>query len=99
MATKNLSKEEIIHLGKLAALKLSEAEIKKYQEQLAKTLDYVKNLNELDTNKISTTQYNTSVKNVNFEDGEKNEKGLTQEQALKNSVKNKSGYFIVKKIM
>jgi len=99
MATKNLSREEIIHLGKLADLKLSDKEIKKYQEQLAKTLDYVKNLNELDTTKVSTTQYNTSVKNINFEDGIKNEKGLTQEEALKNSSKSKKGYFFVKKIM
>lgn len=99
MSAKKLFREEIIHLGKLADLKLTDQEVKKYQAQLTQTLDYVKNLNELDTSKVLTTQYNTSVKNVSFDDGIRNEKGLTQEQALKNSLKNKKGHFVVKKIM
>jgi len=99
MSAKKLSREEIVHLGKLADLKLTDQEVKKYQAQLAQTLDYVKNLNELDTGKVLTTQYNTSAKNVSFDDGIRNEKGLTQEQALKNSLKNKKGHFVVKKIM
>lgn len=85
MSTKNmLSKDEVLHLSKLANLTLSDAEIKKYGSQLAETIDYVKNLDELKTEKVTPTNSVVNLSNVSFEDGSENTRGLSQQEALSN---------------
>lgn len=96
---KELSKDEIIHLAKLANLHLSEEEIKKYQQQLTETLDYVKNLDELKTEKVIPTPHTINLTNVEFKDGKKDVRRLDQNQTLANSKNKKNGYFMVKRIM
>ncbi len=99
MKTNLLSEEEIIHLAKLANLHLSDAEIEKYGKQLSETVDYVKNLEELDTTKVPPTNQTTNLENVTFSDGEADERQLSQEEALSGTKQKKNGYFMVKRIM
>jgi len=99
MAKITLKKDEIIHLGKLASMSLTDKEIKRFQKQLAETLDYVKNLQELNTDKVKPTDHTVESKNVFFEDGKENSRALTQEEALKNSKNKKNNYFVVKRIL
>lgn len=100
MATENkLTKEEILHLAHLARLSLSEEEISKYQEQLGQTIEYVKNLDELDTSKTTATNSVVPLKNVTFEDGEKSTNSLTQKEVLANSKNTKGSEFTVDRIM
>lgn len=94
-----LSKEEILHLAKLAKLQLTDEEIVKYQNQLAETIDYIKNLDELDTKDVKSTNSVVDLKNVMFEDGAKNEKGLNVKEAISNAKKVKDGMFQVDRIM
>ena len=94
-----LSKEEILHLAHLARLFLSEDEIKKFAEQFGETIDYIKNLDELETKDVSATNSVVDLKNVTYEDGEKNEIGLTIEEALQNAKKTKKNEFVVDRIM
>ena len=94
-----LSKEEILHLAKLAKLQLTEDEITKYQSQLGETIDYIKNLDELDTKDVEPTNSVVDLKNVMFEDGAKNEKGLNVKEAISNAKKVKDGMFQVDRIM
>ncbi|MDD4996279.1 MAG: Asp-tRNA(Asn)/Glu-tRNA(Gln) amidotransferase subunit GatC [Patescibacteria group bacterium] len=47
-----ISKEEVQHIAKLVRLRLSEAEIKKYQKQLGEILDYVSQLKKISTKNI-----------------------------------------------
>lgn len=47
-----LSKKEVLNLAKLAKLKLSEEEVKKYQEQMIDILKYVNKINELDLDNV-----------------------------------------------
>ncbi|OGK10063.1 hypothetical protein A2767_00345 [Candidatus Roizmanbacteria bacterium RIFCSPHIGHO2_01_FULL_35_10] len=89
MKKKVLTKEDILHLAKLSNLKLSDEEIEKYLKQLEETVEYVKNLDELKTDKVSPTSQTTNLTDVYFADGETNERGL----------KLKEKYFIVKRIM
>lgn len=96
---KVLSKEDILHLAKLANLHLSEDEINKYWNQLEDTVEYVKNLDELDTIKVEPTSQTTKLTNVTFEDGRKNDRNLTNEETLKNSKNKKDKYFVIKRIM
>lgn len=76
MAKTTLTKENILHLAKLANLQLSEEEVTKYLSQLEQTLDYVENMKELDTKDVIPTSHSTKVENVYFEDGTQNTRGL-----------------------
>lgn len=46
------SEKEIQHIAQLARIKLTEKEKEKFKKELSSILDYVKKLNELDTEKI-----------------------------------------------
>jgi aspartyl-tRNA(Asn)/glutamyl-tRNA(Gln) amidotransferase subunit C len=93
-----LKKEDIIHLAKLAGLTLNQKEIEKFQTQLTETLQYIKNLNELDTSNMMETTSAITQFNVYFSDGEKNKKGMNLEEIFLNVEKRKDNYFSTKKI-
>ena len=97
--TQLLTKDEIRHLAELAKLHLTDKEIEKYQNQLGETIEYVKNLNQLDTEKTTPTNSVVNLENITFKDGEKNERGLSQDEVLSNTKKKENGMFEVKKIM
>ncbi|NMB83691.1 Asp-tRNA(Asn)/Glu-tRNA(Gln) amidotransferase subunit GatC [Candidatus Roizmanbacteria bacterium] len=99
MGKKILSREEILHLAGLAKLHLSDEEINKYQGQLDETINYIKNLEELDTSKVVPTNSVVDLKNVTFEDGAENKKGLTVGESLSNTKETEKNEFAVKRIM
>ena len=94
-----LSKDEILHLAKLANLSISEEEIKKYSGQLTETIEYVENLDELDTSKVKPTASSANLKNIFCEDGTKNDRGFSPQDALKNAKSKNEKYFKVGRIM
>lgn len=57
-------KEEIKHVAELARLDLSEAEVKKYGEELASILGYVGQLAEIDTKKVEATAQVSGLSNI-----------------------------------
>ena len=91
-----LTKEEVLHIAKLANLTLSEEEVKVFGEQLSETLDYVEKLKELKTENVGPTFQTTGLKNVTRDDEIK--PSLTQEEALKNAKSTYKGYFKTKAI-
>lgn len=100
MRKKKLSKEEIVHLANLSSLKLTEDEINKFSEQLTETVDYVNNLNELNTENVSPTYQVTKLENIYFdEDISKNQRSLSLEEIFLNTKNKKNNYFIVKRIL
>lgn len=92
----DLSKDEVEHIAKLANLSLNKNELDKFAEQLSKTLDYVKVLDELKTDKAEPAYQTTGLKNVFRED--KIKKSLSLEQSLKNAKNTHKGYFRTKAI-
>ena len=64
--TTQLTKEDILHLANLVRLELSENEIKDLQAQLCDTINYIKNLSELDTDSVKEIIHNTQAKNVSL---------------------------------
>jgi aspartyl-tRNA(Asn)/glutamyl-tRNA(Gln) amidotransferase subunit C len=98
MAKSDLTREDTLHLASLASLKLSDEETEKYTSQITETLEYVKNLEELPTDTVEGTNQTIKLENVTFDDGVRNTKGLSSEEATKNG-KTKNGYFVVKKIL
>lgn len=95
----DLTKEDILHIAKLANITLDDSEIEKYQKQLTETIHYVENLDELDTKDVKPTSHSTNVTNVFFEDGTKSTRTFTKEEALQNAKNTKNGQFVVKRIM
>ena len=51
----SITRADVQHIAELAKLRLTEAEVTRYQEQLAAILDYAQRLNALDTDHISPT--------------------------------------------
>lgn len=94
-----LSKKNIWHLARLSNITLSEEEVAKLEGTLGETIEYVKNLGELDTSSVSPTNDTTSLKNIYFEDGTQNSRSLSTEEALQNAKNIKSGAFVVPRIM
>ncbi len=50
-----ITRENVLHIAKLARLELSETEIDRMQRDLAGILDYVNQLSELDTSEVEAT--------------------------------------------
>lgn len=76
MPRKQLTRADILHLAKLANLQVTDEEIDKYLSQLEETIDYVENLNELNTSGVEPTSHATKLENVYFTDGTPNTRGL-----------------------
>lgn len=63
-----LSREQVLKLAKLSRLRLTEDEIKKYQEELSNILDYVEQLKKIDTTGLEPTFQVTGLTSVMRED-------------------------------
>lgn len=63
-----LTSQEVEHIAKLARLSLNKDEKEKFTEQLSSILDYVKQLQEVDTNGVTPTAQVTGLENVMSQD-------------------------------
>lgn len=63
-----LSIKDVEHIAELSRLKLSSAEKEKFAEQLSQILEYVGQLNEVDTKNVEPTAQVTGLVNVMEED-------------------------------
>ncbi len=90
-------KINVFHVAKLANLPLTEEEKKKFEKQLAETLDYVAQLEEIDTKGVEPTSQVTGLENVTREDVAK--PSFSQEEALSNTKSKHNGFFKVKAIL
>lgn len=88
-------KIDVKHVAKLANLPLSSDEEEKYSEQLSEILEYVDQLNEVDTSSVEPTYNVTGLNNVTREDAPS--PSLTQEEVLSNAFQKKNGFFVTKR--
>lgn len=85
------------HIAKLANLPLKKEEIEKFEKQLAETLDYVAELEEIDTKNVKPTSQVTGLENVVRED--ETSPSISQEEALSNTKDKHNGMFKVPAIL
>lgn len=85
---------DIKHVAKLANLPLTTTEEEKYSEQLSKILDYIEQLNQVDTADVEPTFNVSGQENVMAED--KLGECLTQDEVLSNASQKKDGFFVTK---
>ncbi|MBM4402125.1 MAG: Asp-tRNA(Asn)/Glu-tRNA(Gln) amidotransferase subunit GatC [Candidatus Cloacimonetes bacterium] len=88
-----LSKSQVLHISNLARIKLTPAEVEKFQEQLSSILDYVSKLNEVDSKNIEPISQITGLENITREDTIIKEQSLRQDAALANAPEKENGYF------
>ena len=79
------------HVAELARLKLTEEEIKKFLPQLKEALEFFSQLQEVNTDNVKPSFQPVEIKNVMRED--KEEKCLSQDDALSLTEHKKDGYF------
>lgn len=88
-----LTEKEVRHVANLANLKLTPKELKKFQKQLSSILEYVNQLDKLNTKNVEPTSQVTGLENVFRED--KVTPSFSQEEALSNAPKRHKGFFKV----
>ena len=86
-----IDQELIEHVAELARLRLTESEIKRFLPQLKEILEAFSKIDEVNTKDTNPSIQPVLLKNIVRED--KPEKCLSQEEALKNSLHTKDGYF------
>ncbi len=79
----SISRDEVLHVARLARLELSEAEVERFQEQLSAILDAVSKVQELDLSGVPPTSHPLEVVNVWREDEPRRSLGV--EEALANA--------------
>ena len=94
---KRISSEEVKKVAQLARLELNESEIQQHAEQLEKILDYIKQLEKINTENIPCTTRAIEVVNVLRKDEKKDYKNSEELLDLAPSRENK--FFKVPKII
>tara|TARA_Y100001968_G_C19128302_1_gene605401 strand:+ start:201 stop:494 length:294 start_codon:yes stop_codon:yes gene_type:complete len=92
-----ISKEEVKKVAKLARLELNEDEISNHAEQLEKILDYVKQLEKINTDNVPCTTRAIEVTNVLRKDEKREYKNT--EELLNLAPSREENFFKVPKIM
>ncbi len=92
-----LTLREVEHIAALARLDLSESEKERYREQLSAILDYVDQLQKLDTSKIEPTSSVLPSRSRLRED--KPHRGLTVEEVLENAPDREQNQFRVPPVL
>jgi aspartyl-tRNA(Asn)/glutamyl-tRNA(Gln) amidotransferase subunit C len=59
-----LSRDEVLHVARLARLQLTEDEVERFSDELSKVLDYVEKISELDLTDVEPTSHVVNVENV-----------------------------------
>jgi aspartyl-tRNA(Asn)/glutamyl-tRNA(Gln) amidotransferase subunit C len=94
-----LTKDEVLHVAKLAQLDLSDSEVKKFLPQLSKVVDFISQLNEIDTKGIEPTAQVTGLTNVYRKDEVDSTNILSNDAALGGTDKSYNGFFKVGAIL
>ena len=92
-----ITKDEVKNVARLARLQLNEDEINKHAEQLEKILEYIKQLEKIDTNGVPCTTRAIEVINVFRKDEKKNYNST--EELLELGPSREEKYFKVPKIL
>jgi aspartyl-tRNA(Asn)/glutamyl-tRNA(Gln) amidotransferase subunit C len=92
-----VKKEDVVKIARLAKLKFSDEEISLLTPQLNKILEYMEQLNKLDTEGVEPLSYPVEVEKRTREDIRKD--SMPRESALKNAPEHDGEFFKVPKVI
>lgn len=90
-------KIDVLHIAKLASLKITKNEIDKFESQLSSILDYIKKLQEVKTENIQATSKVTDLENITRED--ETISSFSQTEAISGTKSQHNGLFKTKLIL
>jgi aspartyl-tRNA(Asn)/glutamyl-tRNA(Gln) amidotransferase subunit C len=86
-----ITREQVLHVARLARLELSEEEVERFGEQLSAILEAVGRVSELDLDGVEPTAHPLDLVNVLAEDEPR--PSLPAEEALRNAPDPEDGFF------
>jgi len=92
-----LTEDQVRHIAKLSRLQCTDEEIAMFTHQLGAILEYVAQLQELDTGNVEPLAHCLPIKNVFRED--EVQPSLTADEALANAPQRDGDFFAVPKIL
>ena len=92
-----VDRDEVLKISALAKLQLSEEEISLYTDQMNEILEYMKQLDELDTEDVEPLSHVLDQINMTRPDEEKT--SLSRDEALQNAPETDGEYFIVPNVI
>lgn len=93
----SLSRDEVLHIARLARLGLSEDEVTKFQGQLSQIIDQFQALQSLDTEGVPPTAYPLSLENVARDDALR--PSLPVDVALANAPLREGNFIRVRRVL
>lgn len=93
-----LTRDQVLHVAKLAKLELTEQEIQKFQKQLSEVIDYFDILKTVDTSKVSPRTHTVEITN-RFQQKGVGESTLERSEALKNAKEKTDKYFVTDAVL
>jgi aspartyl-tRNA(Asn)/glutamyl-tRNA(Gln) amidotransferase subunit C len=88
-----ITRDEVLHVARLARLELTEDEVARFTEQLSAILEAVAKVSELDLSDVEPTAHPLDVVNVWAEDEPR--PSIPVEDALTNAPEREAGFFKV----
>ncbi len=92
-----IKKEEILHIAKLASLKIKEEEIEEYRKNLQDILNFANIINGVDTEGLEET--NGATANINFLREDKVKKFEDSKSLMENAPEQENNMFKIPKVL
>ncbi len=92
-----LSREEVLHIAKLARVGLTDADVERFQEQLSQILDHFDVLRQIDTEGVPPTSHTLPLEGVTSADLP--QPSMPKEDVLANAPLEHEGYLRVRAVL
>ena len=93
----SLTRDEVLHIARLARLGLTEADVARFQEQLSNILEQFETLRAIDAEDVPPTAYTLALENVTREDVQR--PSLPVDVALANAPKREGNFIRVRRVL
>ena len=88
-----ITKEEVLHVARLARLELTDEEVGRFQEQLSEIIEAISKVSQLDLSDVPPTAHPLEIANTWAEDEPR--PSLTRDEVFANAPDRDDGYFRV----
>ena len=92
-----LTREEVLHIARLARVGLSEDDVARFQEQLSEILDHFDILRQIDTESVPPTSHTLDLQDVTSADEVRD--SLPRQEILANAPIPEEGFFRVRAVL
>lgn len=92
-----ITKKEVLETAELARLEIKDEELDKFINQLGNILEYIKDLDRIDTSDVEPTSHVLDLSTPLREDEVK--QLIDTEDALRNAPESEDGFFVVPKVI